>query len=70
MGTHHAVLEFTELYHRRYVTADSVQTIPGEDYVLVQTQLKRVNIVNTAVGAGFWVNRMVVTLSLKIKDET
>lgn len=67
MGKHHAVLEFTELFHWRYVTADFVKPIAGTDYVLVQTWLKSVNV---ATGAGFRVNSMIVTLSLKVMDET
>lgn len=68
MGTHHAVLEFTELYHWRYVTsADFVKPIAGVDYVLVQTWQNRVTV---AAGAEFGVNSAVVSLSLKMKDET
>lgn len=69
MGTHHAVLEFAELYHWRYVTSAAfVKAVAGVDCALVQTWLNRVNV---AAGAGFGVvNRMVVSLSLKIKDET
>lgn len=69
MGIHDAVLEFNELYHWRYVNSDRlfVKPIACADYALVQTRLKSVNV---AVEAGFRVNRMVVSLSLKIKDET